>query len=130
MPKLSIIVPAYNEGPTIHIILEKLNSVELTGSVTKELIIVNDCSRDDTAGRIEEFISKHPELDVKLISHDVNKGKGAALHTGIRHATGEFLIIQDADLEYDPQEFNILLQPVLAGVADVVYGSRFAGGNA
>jgi glycosyltransferase involved in cell wall biosynthesis len=128
--KLSIVIPAYNEGPTIHYILDKVKAVELIGGVEKELIIVNDCSTDDTEASIKNYQAENPELNIRYRKHEVNKGKGAALHTGIKEATGEFLIIQDADLEYDPEEYNILLKPILAGQADVVYGSRFMGGNA
>jgi glycosyltransferase involved in cell wall biosynthesis len=129
MPTLSIIIPAYNEGPTIHRILNKILAVELIGGLQKEIIIVNDCSKDNTIQAIEQFISENPACGIKLYSHEVNKGKGAALHTGIDKATGDYVIIQDADLEYDPKEYNLLLQPVLDGFADVVYGSRFMGGN-
>ncbi|HMR44054.1 MAG TPA: glycosyltransferase family 2 protein [Saprospiraceae bacterium] len=129
MKKLSIIIPAYNEAATIHLILDKVNAVKLTGGIEKELIVVNDCSKDDTEGALKRYMSAHPEFPIRYIRHEVNMGKGAALHTGIRHATGDFLIIQDADLEYDPQEYNLLLRPVLDGFADVVYGSRFLGGN-
>lgn len=127
--KLSIVIPAYNEETTIHLILNKLKKVELINSITKEIIIVNDCSKDNTEEAIKNYISQNPTLDIQYYKHDVNKGKGSALHTGIQKATGEYLIIQDADLEYNPQEFNLLLQPVIDGFADVVYGSRFMGGN-
>ena len=127
---LSIVIPAYNEGATIHLILDQIRAVELLNGIQKEVIIVNDCSRDDTEAAIERYTAANPALPVRYFRHEVNQGKGAALHTGIRAATGEFVIIQDADLEYDPAEYNILLQPVLRGVADVVYGSRFAGGRA
>jgi glycosyltransferase involved in cell wall biosynthesis len=127
--KLSIVIPAYNEERTIHLILDKVKSVTLHGNIQKELIIVNDCSKDDTVGAVTRYIAANSDLNIRFISHEVNKGKGAALHTGIQHATGDYLIIQDADLEYDPREYNDLLKPVLEGFADVVYGSRFMGGN-
>lgn len=122
-------IPAYNEGPTIHFILDKLKAVELINGIQKEIIIINDCSKDNTEEAIINYKNANPELDIHYFKHEVNKGKGAALHTGISKATGEYLIIQDADLEYDPQEFNILLKPIIDGFADVVYGSRFMGGN-
>ncbi|MGD1840208.1 MAG: glycosyltransferase family 2 protein [Thermonemataceae bacterium] len=126
---LSIIVPAYNEGKTIHLILNKIKQAHLLGNVQKEVIVVNDCSKDNTEEAILHYQSEHPEMNIQYYKHEINKGKGAALHTGIEKATGEYLIIQDADLEYDPQEYNILLKPVIDGFADVVYGSRFMGGN-
>ena len=128
--KLSVIIPAYNEEKTIQQVLGKLLEVKLIGGFEKELIVVNDCSRDQTEAQALAFIAKHPEADIQYLKHAMNQGKGAALHTGIRHATGQYLIVQDADLEYDPHEFNILLKPVVDGFADVVYGSRFMGGNA
>lgn len=127
--KLSIIIPAYNEGPTIHFILDKLQQVTLLNNIEKEIIIVNDCSKDNTEEAIKNYIATNPTINIQYFKHEVNKGKGAALHTGIQKATGDYLIIQDADLEYDPQEYNLLLKPVLDGFADVVYGSRFMGGN-
>jgi len=127
--KLSVIVPAYNEEKTIWKVLEKLKSVELIGGFQKEIVIVNDCSADNTEGVAKRFIAENPLLEVSYFRHEYNQGKGAALHTGIRKASGDYIIVQDADLEYDPEEFNILLKPVINGYADVVYGSRFMGGR-
>lgn len=127
--KLSIIVPAYNEENTIWSVLEKLKSVELIAGFQKEIVVVNDSSTDSTESVARRFIQENPLLEISYAHHEFNQGKGAALHTGIRKATGDYIIVQDADLEYDPQEFNILLKPVVDGFADVVFGSRFMGGK-
>lgn len=127
--KLSLVIPAYNEERTIHLILDRIKQVELIGGIEKELVIVNDCSKDGTIEAIHKYMAANPDMPITLYSHEINKGKGAALHTGIRHATGDYVLIQDADLEYDPREYNDLLKPMVEGNADVVYGSRFMGGN-
>jgi glycosyltransferase involved in cell wall biosynthesis len=129
MSKLSIIIPAFNEGQTIHQILDKVKAVHLPSGIGKEVIIVNDFSTDNTEEAIFQYQKRNNDLNIQYFKHPFNKGKGAALHTGIDKASGDFIIIQDADLEYNPQEYNLILQPILDGFADVVYGSRFIGGK-
>jgi glycosyltransferase involved in cell wall biosynthesis len=126
---LSIIIPAYNEAKTIHLILDRIYAVRLIHNLQKEVILVNDCSTDGTEEALLSYRTSHPDMNLLYYKHEVNQGKGAAIHTGIKKATGQYLVIQDADLEYDPEEFNELLKPVIRGSADVVYGSRFLGGN-
>ena len=129
MKRLSIIIPAFNEEKTIVKILERIRAVMLINEVEKEVIIIDDYSTDKTFSIAHQYIGQHPDFQIILKKHQRNQGKGAAIHTGIQAATGDYLIIQDADLEYDPHEYNDLLKPVFKADADVVYGSRFMGNN-
>jgi glycosyltransferase involved in cell wall biosynthesis len=124
--KLSIIIPCYNEKDTIQKIITEVVSVDL-GSTIKEIVIVDDGSKDGTRDILKKLSEKHPEM--KLVFQKVNQGKGAALKRGILESSGDVVVIQDADLEYDPQEYKRLLYPIERGHADVVYGSRFIGGE-
>lgn len=127
--KLSVIIPAYNEEATLKNILEKVKTADLPQGVETEMVVVNDCSTDGTEEVLLRYMRENPKLNITYAKHEYNQGKGAALHTGIKEATGDYIIIQDADMEYDPDEYKLLLRPVLSGFADVVYGSRFMGGN-
>jgi glycosyltransferase involved in cell wall biosynthesis len=124
---LSIIIPAYNEERTIHLILDKVRDVVLEHGIAKEVIIVNDGSKDGTVAAIQRYMAANPAMGIKFYEQPRNMGKGAAIHRGIKEAQGEWLLVQDADLEYDPREYNRLLKPVVEGFADVVFGSRFVG---
>jgi glycosyltransferase involved in cell wall biosynthesis len=126
---LSVVIPMYNEIFTIEEVLERVKNVSLLGDLQKEIIVVDDFSTDGSSVKVQKYIEANPDLMITLHRHDANQGKGAALHTGIRLCKGDLIVVQDADLEYDPNEYNILLKPILEGYADVVYGSRFIGGR-
>lgn len=122
---LSIIIPVYNEEKTIRDLLGKVIQVQLPAGVDKEIIIVNDCSRDNSDIFIQDYIKAHPDILIKYVLHAVNQGKGMAIRTGIKEVTGDFVIIQDADLEYEPEDYLVLLPYLLSGEFEVIYGSRF-----
>jgi glycosyltransferase involved in cell wall biosynthesis len=126
---LSIVIPAYNEASTIHLILTKIKHTQLIGGLGKEILIVDDCSTDQTQQAVAKYQQENSDLIIRYSQNELNRGKGFSLARGIREATGDFVIVQDADLEYDPEEYNTLLKPMLYNKADVVYGSRFMGGN-
>ncbi|MFM8743704.1 MAG: glycosyltransferase family 2 protein [Cytophagales bacterium] len=127
---LSIVIPAFNEAKTIYLILTKIKSVDLIHDLKKEVVVVDDCSQDDTPGAVQQFQHANKELMIRYLRNEKNKGKGFSLARGLKTATGDFVIVQDADLEYDPEDYNKLLKPMLENKADVVYGSRFMGGSA
>lgn len=127
MSTLSIIIPVYNESESISVILDKLLKTRLIADMEKEIILVDDGSKDGSAAVMQSYIDNHPRINIKFLRQEKNMGKGAALRKGIQEARGDYLVIQDADLEYDPDELNDLLQPIYKGLADVVYGSRFIG---
>jgi glycosyltransferase involved in cell wall biosynthesis len=129
MRTLSIIIPVFNEERTVILLLDKIKNVTLPCDLMKDVIVVDDGSEDGTCKILENYINNNQDLNIRLLIHEINKGKGAAIHSGIKLAIGEYLIIQDSDLEYDPEEYEVLLGPILKGVADVVYGSRFKGSN-
>jgi glycosyltransferase involved in cell wall biosynthesis len=127
---LSLIIPVYNEAATIRTLLQTVLALRLAADIRKEVIVVDDGSRDGSGRIALDFIQQQVEAEIYYLQHPSNQGKGAAIRTGIKAATGDCILVQDADLEYDPEEINILLQPILKGRADVVYGSRFMGGRA
>lgn len=127
--KLTILIPYHNERDTLKEILDRIREVKLLHDIKKEIILVDDASDDGSGEIARDYITNYEALDIKLITHEVNRGKGSAIHSGINVASGDYLIIQDADLEYDPNEYNLLIKPIIDGYADVVYGSRFTGNN-
>jgi glycosyltransferase involved in cell wall biosynthesis len=126
---LSIVIPLYNEEKTIATILERIVQVILIDQIKKEIIIIDDRSTDASASVVKQFVDSTTNVNIVYHLNESNKGKGSSLHKGIALSTGEFIIVQDADLEYDPNDYNDLLEPIVRGEADVVYGSRFVGGK-
>lgn len=127
--KLSIVIPVFNEENTIHELVRRVINAPVFPNLVREIICVNDCSRDGTHAKLEELPALFPGEDIRVLHKPVNQGKGAALRDGFNLATGEIVLIQDADLEYDPDDYPKLLLPILEGKADVVFGSRFMGGE-
>src|SRR5210317_1849853 len=127
MQKLSIIIPVFNEANTIGEVLQLIDKLPLVGDIDKEVIVVDDCSTDRSSSEIKKALETVSKENFILLEHEVNKGKGGAIHTGIQKATGDYIIIQDADLELDPKEINFLIKGVTEQGADIVYGSRFLG---
>ena len=126
---LSILIPVYNEEDNIQKILDRVRAVTLVNNIAKQIVIVNDCSTDGTEELVLRYIEKHNDIQIEYQKHSRNKGKGRAINTALKMVKGDFVIIQDADNEYDPEEYNLLLKPIIDNYADVVYGSRFMGGN-
>ena len=127
LTKVSIVIPVYNEEATVQYLIELVVKAPLQEGLRREIICVNDCSKDGTAGKLDELPKMFPDVDFKIFHKPVNEGKGAALRDGFKHASGDVVLIQDADLEYDPQDYRKLLQPIIDDKADVVFGSRFIG---
>jgi glycosyltransferase involved in cell wall biosynthesis len=128
MQKLSIIIPTFNEQNTIIELLNRIQEINLIQNIEKEIIIVDDASTDDTLQLIQSnYSSSNIKLDIQILKNKVNRGKGFCIREGLNKSSGDFIIVQDADLEYNPEEYNILLKPILDGYADIVYGSRFIG---
>lgn len=125
--KLSIVIPIYNEGATIHTLIGMVVNASLPAGMSREIICVNDCSADDTGAKLDQLPAAFPGVEFKIHHKSQNEGKGAALRDGFARATGDLVLVQDADLEYDPHDYGKLLEPILQNKADVVYGSRFIG---
>ena len=127
MKKLSIIIPVYNEAQTIAEVIRIIAGLELIEGIQKEVIVINDCSTDHTGSEISKAVAEIGANFIQVLLHQKNAGKGGAIHTGIQKATGDYIIIQDADLELEPAEINLLIEQVVKHGADIVYGSRFLG---
>lgn len=126
---LSIIIPCYNEEKFLTKVIDNIRAAELPDLMQKEIVIVDDCSTDRTIELLHKYLDEKGNEGIRILHQPVNMGKGAAIHRGIREMNGDYVVIQDADLEYDPREYKDLLKPCLEGFADVVYGSRFMGNN-